>query len=207
MKKTYDLDSLYNLKEELQKEKGMLEDINLIQLKCLFTEYQIIEFSEIEEYIKQNKSKIYESKYSNYDEKNIIASRKKDYQYLFKTVKTLSEKGLELLEVIDYLKNGDEFEDKEQILLKMQINHYKQILSGYDIIRLISVLAKIKKEFIKNLGKINNVETYHLEIIDNFTLKYATNLYPTKFLYQPEKDKILDKTSIAPKTKRRILFG
>ena len=191
--KKYDRDNLYNIRTVI-KEIPSYFGLSIEEMLDIFQKYFII-----------SKESIYNYLSCEYKENSsiILKDREYDYYYYSKTLEILSNKVLNLLDLLNYLAvstGNTNINIYEKKLKELQIYHYSDIVKGEDIERILVVLFHIIKMFDQTLNEINDVCKYKDKRINTLLLDvYDDKNYPSKTLVTDFFKS--DKTSF--KTKRK----
>lgn len=161
--------------EELINHFSQYFGINFEEMKQVFLNCNFISETDIVNYIKNNKEKMWENQAQmNVDINIIITSRIQYYQQMKNKLLILANRGLNYLEIINYIANSlNIFEENkfyETILKKLDLFHYGKHMMVEDINYLINTITHIYQEYSKLLRKINHLETYHQHRNDNFNI-------------------------------------
>ena len=160
----------------------------------LSTDKNIISKEEIKNYCTQNFQNLNESKYIDNINDIIINSRFQDYDVLRKIINIYKEKGETLLYILMYLKKTNKRNEQyEELLTQLDINHYKSIICGRDVIRILEALNNIFNSYNKNIRTINDLNTYNRINYDNLAIS-SGEIYPNRSLIN--KEGMYDKTSL-----------
>lgn len=164
---------LYSAKdilEDFSKYMGM--DVN--EFKNLFSNYEVIDFSSIEEYIIKNEGNMWENRYDIKDITSIIKVRKRDYVYLNQKLALIAHKALNYLMLLEYIASNSSvfLEDKwfEMILERLEIYHFSRVMKGETINELLGSLYNMKNVFLDTLEQVNCLESYDRQILSDFFL-------------------------------------
>ena len=165
-------EKLYNLGDIVVKFKKYY-GYSIEELKEIFLNYNVCYWEVISDYL---------------DDKNIIGNdkcyRQVDYNYYKKSLSILSKKGLEVIDIIDYLCNIDNVDlVYENSLDKLEMYHYASVMKGEDINRLLILLFHLVNKFKSLLDKVNDMDTYLVSHLDKFAINYGGDrIYPNKDL-------------------------
>lgn len=187
---------LYNVSDILKNLEEYL-GIDFEEAILLFKDLQIASLTEITTMIKTSNIQFQE---------DIL---RKNYQYLKKYLTILQKKGLAYLSLLEYLQRIDhcdteQEEPYEKQLEECQIFHFRSILVGYDLKRLLIGLGHTFHQTQKYLQEITTPETYRYLLVDSFALSYGeSKIYPEESLINSENNR-LDKTSIYPTKRKKI---
>ena len=168
----------------------------------LLTNKKIISKKEITNYCINNFNNLNESKNRNNIDNDIIESRLKDYEKFKKIIDIYKQKGLTILDILIYLNQNKLNKQYEKLLNELDIDHYKSIICGRDLIRILNALNNIIKNYNKTINIINNLNTYNNIHYDSFA-RLSNKLYPNKSLINNEDN--YDNTSLAL-TKKKIKY-
>ena len=168
----------------------------------LLTNKKIISKKEITNYCINNFNNLNESKNRNNIDNDIIESRLKDYEIFKKIIDIYKQKGLTILDILIYLNQNKLNKQYEKLLNELDIDHYKSIICGRDLIRILNALNNIIKNYNKTINIINNLNTYNNIHYDSFA-RLSNKLYPNKSLINNEDN--YDNTSLAL-TKKKIKY-
>ncbi len=166
----------------------------------LLTNKKIISKKEITNYCINNFNNLNESKNRNNIDNDIIESRLKDYEIFKKIIDIYKQKGLTILDILIYLNQNKLNKQYEKLLNELDIDHYKSIICGRDLIRILNALNNIIKNYNKTINIINNLNTYNNIHYDSFA-RLSNKLYPNKSLINNEDN--YDNTSLALTKKKR----
>lgn len=166
----------------------------------LLTNKKIISKKEITNYCINNFNNLNESKNRNNIDNDIIESRLKDYEIFKKIIDIYKQKGLAILDILIYLNQNKLNKQYEKLLNELDIDHYKSIICGRDLIRILNALNNIIKNYNKTINIINNLNTYNNIHYDSFA-RLSNKLYPNKSLINNEDN--YDNTSLALTKKKR----
>ena len=191
----YDKDNLIKLftVNSVINEFPLYFGIGFDEMRNYFINYEVIDFEEVCNYLK-NKNMDF-----------VLSKRQNEYLYYNEVLSILSDKGLFFINLLEYLSNSkifnlDDFYERQ--LMDLEIEHYSSVLIGNDIKRILIALFHIKKMFDENLENINKKELYLDERIDGFGFSYGgRDIYPSRNLIVTNGK--VDKTSLAP---RKVLF-
>ena len=170
--------------------------------EILLTNKKIISKKEITNYCINNFNNLNESKNRNNIDNDIIESRLKDYEKFKKIIDIYKQKGLTILDILIYLNQNKLNKQYEKLLNELDIDHYKSIICGRDLIRILNALNNIIKNYNKTINIINNLNTYNNIHYDSFA-RLSNKLYPNKSLINNEDN--YDNTSLAL-TKKKIKY-
>ncbi len=173
---------------------------NLIA-EFLLTNNKIISKKEISNYCINNFNNLTESKNRNNIDNDIIESRLKDYEIFKKIIDIYKQKGLTILDILVYLNQNKLNKQYEKLLDELDIAHYKSIICGRDLIRILNALNNIIKNYNKTINIINNLNTYNNIHYDSFA-RLSNKLYPNKSLINNEDN--YDNTSLTLTKKKNI---
>ena len=168
----------------------------------LLTNKKIISKKEITNYCINNFNNLNESKNRNNIDNDIIESRLKDYEIFKKIIDIYKQKGLAILDILIYLNQNKLNKQYEKLLNELDIDHYKSIICGRDLIRILNALNNIIKNYNKTINIINNLNTYNNIHYDSFA-RLSNKLYPNNSLINNEDN--YDNTSLAL-TKKKIKY-
>ena len=141
-----------------------------------------------------------------------IVTRNFTYEFYYKSLSNLKNKGLELVELIEYL-NGLKiinyntlYESKLQLI---DVSHFGSLLIGGDINRILIVMYHLLKEFNDTLAKINSIDTYvdYSNLINKSVIFVeGDSVYPNDSLivYDNEDKNLLDKTSFIVRSNNKV---
>ncbi len=187
IKEKYEEYGLYDIGkviEDFEKDFGMSYPeitAELYNIKSIITKEDVIN------YCITNFSNLYESKYYKSIDNSIIDSRLTDYEVYYKKAEIYRDKAMKLLDIIMYLYYNDvnANEEKEKYLKELDINHYKNIIVGRDIIRILEALKHNLEKYKSNRNKINNLETYNRINHDKIYFM-SRHAYPNESLIDKE---------------------
>lgn len=130
----------------------------------------------------------------------IIAERVLDYEMFRQKIAILAHKGMTYLSLLIYVANEknifQEDDFHELIFNYLNISHYGKGMTGKHLKQLLTPLSYIVKEINTTLTKINNLETYRMQIFDSLACHYGENkLYTTDKLIYTDDSYYIDKTT------------
>ncbi len=162
--------------------------ISFEEMKNYFNEYKIITKEELYNYIKNNRSKMFEKDSTSLN--RILETRTIDYEYFKEVLEILSSDANQYLSLLEYVANlenmMDQVEEKELLLKKIDIFHYAKVLTGESVNKIFLDLAHLLIPFQEMLKRINNFETYHYQSVDSFMLIYGKNIIKPRSLFETE---------------------
>ena len=165
-------EKLYNLSDIVIKFKKYF-GYSIEELKEKFLNYNVCYWEVISDYL---------------EDKNITGNekcyRQVDYNYYKKSLSILSDKGLQIIGIIEYLCN----DNKHNIFLEknfedLEMYHYGSVMKGKDINKIIILLFHLLNKFNETLKKVNNLDHYLKTHIDSFAINYGgKRIYPNEEL-------------------------
>lgn len=179
----------------------------LLDIENSFQSYNLISFDKVCSYIERHVDLMAESRFGKVNLQEIIEKRKCDYQYFKECIEILASKGIKLIQILNYLNGFRKYQDQkinedyEDFFKRLNFIHVGSAMSGRDLNQMLIVLSHIIDQFDENLGKINNLTTYHTQTIDSFAKNYGGNrIYPSPKLIldsdcNPGSENTKDKTS------------
>lgn len=191
---------LYNFNEVIN-EFNNYYGLSVEEIKTLFNRCFVVEWETIS-------STLRDIGINNDD----IVTRNFTYEFYYKSLSNLKNKGLELVELIEYL-NGLKiinyntlYESKLQLI---DVSHFGSLLIGGDINRILIVMYHLLKEFNDTLAKINSIDTYvdYSNLINKSVIFVeGDSVYPNDSLivYDNEDKNLLDKTSFIVRSNNKV---
>lgn len=166
-------------------------------------EEKIVTRDEVISYCMCNYDKLDESRFSDNVNMRVVKKRVDDYRHFCKILDIYKYKGLKYLSLISYLKsldNGKIDEKNEKLLIELDISHYKSIVCGRDLIKLLNALGNTIIKCDETISIVNDMNTYHSHNFDSLALG-SDEVYPRHSLVND--DRYLDRTSISVNNKKR----
>ena len=195
----YESEKLYNLVDVVDKFSEYY-GYSINKIEKLLTNSVIVTWDEIEKKLRDDVIG-----------KKQMLDKKQFYNYYQKNLNILRIKGVELINIINYLcnlSNSCEFNDYyENKLEKMEIYHHSSILKGKDINTILIVIFNLLKEFNNNINIINSSYTYlntgsSVWVVSPYCKKYLPN--KELIVFEDEYDKNRnDKTSFLIKRRKK----
>ncbi len=156
-----------------------------LDIEKSFQSYNLISFDEVCSYIESHVDLMAESKFGKVDPQEIIEKRKDDYQYFKECIEILASKGIKLIQIFNYLNGFRKYQDQkidedyEDFFKRLNFIHVGSAMSGRDLNQMLIVLSHIIDQFDENLRRINDLTTYHTQVIDSFAKNYGgRRIYP-----------------------------
>lgn len=198
----YEEKKLYNFTDVVDKFKDYY-GITIEQMEYLLKSYPIYPWSELINELKKHNHSITEKE---------LNDKEISYNYYQTILFNLSIKGIELINIIKYLKtlstNHEENIIYEKKLNTFEIYHYSSILKGKDINRILKVVHNLLLQFDNSITNINSINTYlnsnsNIWMLNTHNKKYIPN--KKLAVFDDEYDKNLsDKTSFIMRRRRII---
>lgn len=154
-------------------------------------------------YCLNNYDKLYESKFESNINMGIIKKRISDYEVFCKILDIYKYKGINYLSLLNYLMmvdNGEEDEKFEKLLVDLEISHYKSVICGRDVVKILIALRNVIFKCDETVATINDMDTYNFYNFNSFSLN-SSELYPRSSLVGD--DMCMDKTSIIVDVRKR----
>lgn len=185
--------------------------MSLEQMLELFQNYEMVSLGNVIFYVSHNLDKVFECRSGDcYSFNELLVRVKRDYEYLRKNLDILSKKGIQYLNLFQYLERVDCRQNKlenfyEAQLKEMGFFHYRSVLIGSDLKFILLAFFNTLKEFENRLHEINDLSTYHDVVIDSFAFYYGgEGMYPEEGIVLSSDIK-WDRTSVLPKRTRKQL--
>lgn len=160
----------------------------------------IIGIEKVCTYCRDNFSYLSESKFVDSSVEEFINGRISDYEFLKESYTIYKEKGLKLLELMQYIVifgnasmvgKGESFYDKDReiYLEKLQIFHKNSVVTGVAAKAMIIALLNIIDKLDKVIFEINDLSNYNKKKFDWFSQMSKTGVLPSKSLVYDENKK------------------
>lgn len=191
----YEEYGLYNTKDIINNFENIYGmELPELTSNLLLTEKRILSKEQIIYYCTNNFNNLNESFYKEEIDDEIIKTRLRDYRILNKNISIYKQKSLTIIDLLTYLTKNRTDTKYEELLKKLDINHYKSIICGRDAVRILEALNNNITLYKEYLTKINNPKTYNIINYDYLYLLSNKNKPNPSII---SKQDIIDKTSIA----------
>lgn len=192
---------IYNVLDVVQN-FGDYFGMSFQELQEMFLQFQVLSWEEVQFYIQHHLDFMWEARFTkDVNMTVIVARRKMDYDFFYKNLIILRDKGLAYLELLEYLASRKNDEDRdlqyENMLEQFEIFHYSSVLSGEHLNKIFIPLKHVFQRFCIYHQKMNTLTTYDHQTVDSFMLTYGRDrIYPPASLVV-DVDEPNDRTSYA----------
>lgn len=186
--------SVCDILNNLDKYVGMSLEELMVKFCCVD---DIIGIEEVCTYCRENFSRLSELKFVDSNVDDFINSRISDYEFLKDSYSIYKEKGLMLLDLMQYIAIVGGFgnrkyfsdEDRELYLEKMGIFHKNSVITGVAVKGILVALINIIDKLDKVIMEINDLSSYDRKKFDWFAQISKADVLPSKSLVYDEAKK------------------